>query len=113
MEFLQIAQTAQQIGGLSLLTTGLLLGVRHGIDWDHIAAITDIASTTTSGDVAGAAVCVWPCDRRLRPGPARAVVRGDPARVDRSAHGAGRRLHAADPGCVGDLLAEPVLARGG
>ncbi len=32
MEFLQIAQTAQQIGGLSLLATGLLLGVRHGID---------------------------------------------------------------------------------
>lgn len=52
MEFLQIAQTAQQIGGLSLLATGLLLGVRHGIDWDHIAAITDIASTTTSVEVA-------------------------------------------------------------
>src|SRR5437899_12984206 len=25
------------------------LGFRHGFDWDHIAAITDITSTTTSG----------------------------------------------------------------
>jgi hypothetical protein len=36
-------------GGLSLLTTSLLLGIRHGIDWDHIAAITDITSTTAAG----------------------------------------------------------------
>lgn len=48
MELAQVAQTAQQVGGLSLLGTGLLLGIRHGIDWDHIAAITDIASTTTT-----------------------------------------------------------------
>src|SRR3954451_7627059 len=25
------------------------LGFRHGFDWDHIAAITDITSTTTAG----------------------------------------------------------------
>jgi hypothetical protein len=36
-------------GALSLLTTSLLLGIRHGIDWDHIAAITDITSTTAAG----------------------------------------------------------------
>ena len=30
---------------VSLLTTALLLGVRHGIDWDHLAAIADITST--------------------------------------------------------------------
>jgi high-affinity nickel-transport protein len=35
--------------GLGVLVTGLLLGIRHGIDWDHIAAITDITSTTASG----------------------------------------------------------------
>jgi high-affinity nickel-transport protein len=37
-------------GAVSLLTTALLLGIRHGIDWDHIAAITDITSTTAAAD---------------------------------------------------------------
>jgi hypothetical protein len=35
-------------GGIGLLVTALLLGIRHGIDWDHIAAITDITSTTAA-----------------------------------------------------------------
>jgi high-affinity nickel permease len=33
---------------LGVLGGALALGIRHGIDWDHIAAITDITSTTTS-----------------------------------------------------------------
>jgi high-affinity nickel-transport protein len=33
----------------------LILGIRHGIDWDHIAAITDITSTTAAAGVAEAA----------------------------------------------------------
>lgn len=37
-------------GGLGILVTGLVLGFRHGLDWDHIAAITDITSTTTTAD---------------------------------------------------------------
>jgi hypothetical protein len=37
-------------GTLSLLVTALLLGLRHGIDWDHIAAITDITSTTAAAE---------------------------------------------------------------
>ncbi len=41
--------------GVGLLVTAVLLGVRHGIDWDHIAAITDITSTTATAD-AGSAV---------------------------------------------------------
>ena len=36
--------------GIGLLVTGLLLGFRHGFDWDHIAAITDITSTTATAD---------------------------------------------------------------
>ena len=40
---------------LGILLTGLLLGVRHGIDWDHIAAITDITSTTAAAGMAEAA----------------------------------------------------------
>ncbi len=35
-------------GGIGVYTAALALGVRHGIDWDHIAAITDITSTTSS-----------------------------------------------------------------
>jgi cytochrome c biogenesis protein CcdA len=52
MDLAQAAQAAQQVGGLAILGGGLLLGIRHGIDWDHIAAITDIASTTTAVEVA-------------------------------------------------------------
>ncbi len=37
-------------GGVALLGSSLLLGIRHGFDWDHIAAITDITSTTATAD---------------------------------------------------------------
>jgi high-affinity nickel-transport protein len=50
-----IAAIAPKALDLGVLLTGLLLGVRHGIDWDHIAAITDITSTTASAAVADAA----------------------------------------------------------
>jgi high-affinity nickel-transport protein len=39
-------------GGLTLLWTALLLGFRHGFDWDHIAAISDVTSTTATADAA-------------------------------------------------------------
>jgi high-affinity nickel-transport protein len=39
-------------GALGLLGTALVLGVRHGFDWDHLAAISDITSTTATADVA-------------------------------------------------------------
>ncbi len=37
-------------GSLGVLGGALALGLRHGIDWDHIAAITDITSTTAASD---------------------------------------------------------------
>ena len=40
---------------VGLLVTAALLGIRHGIDWDHIAAITDITSTTATADAGTAA----------------------------------------------------------
>ncbi|MDO8484763.1 MAG: hypothetical protein Q7S35_07445 [Candidatus Limnocylindrales bacterium] len=49
------ATTAPTAVGLGVLLTGLFLGIRHGIDWDHIAAITDITSTTASARIAEAA----------------------------------------------------------
>ena len=39
-------------GGVGLLWTALLLGFRHGFDWDHIAAITDVTSTSATADAA-------------------------------------------------------------
>jgi high-affinity nickel-transport protein len=37
-------------GSLGIVAAALALGIRHGIDWDHIAAITDITSTTAAID---------------------------------------------------------------
>jgi high-affinity nickel-transport protein len=37
---------------LAVMVTALTLGIRHGIDWDHIAAITDITSTTAAAEAA-------------------------------------------------------------
>jgi len=40
-----IADVAGTAFGLGLIVSGFLFGFRHGIDWDHIAAITDITSS--------------------------------------------------------------------
>lgn len=40
---------ASVLSGASILGGALALGVRHGVDWDHIAAITDITSAN-AGD---------------------------------------------------------------
>src|SRR5215212_2956478 len=48
MELGQVAQA----GALTLMGTALTLGVGHGIDWDHIAAITDISSTASASTAA-------------------------------------------------------------
>jgi cytochrome c biogenesis protein CcdA len=45
-----LAAVAPAASAVTLLATALLLGIRHGIDWDHIAAITDITSTTAAGE---------------------------------------------------------------
>ncbi|MDX1509860.1 MAG: hypothetical protein R3249_00800 [Nitriliruptorales bacterium] len=42
------AEAAANAVGAGLLLTALGLGLRHGVDWDHIAAITDVASTSRS-----------------------------------------------------------------
>jgi high-affinity nickel-transport protein len=39
-----LAQTAEAFG-IGVLVSAFLFGFRHGIDWDHIAAITDITSS--------------------------------------------------------------------
>lgn len=37
-------------GSVWIVAAAVALGFRHGIDWDHIAAITDITSTTAAMD---------------------------------------------------------------
>ena len=43
-------------GSVGIISAALALGIRHGIDWDHIAAITDITSTTAALDEEEAAL---------------------------------------------------------
>jgi high-affinity nickel-transport protein len=44
--FAPLAATVADKGfGLGLIASSFLFGFRHGIDWDHIAAITDITSS--------------------------------------------------------------------
>jgi high-affinity nickel-transport protein len=39
-------------GALGLIATAVTLGFRHGFDWDHLAAITDVTSTTATAEAA-------------------------------------------------------------
>ena len=50
-----IVPLAQVTSAATILGTGLVLGIRHGFDWDHIAAITDITSTTATAEAAESA----------------------------------------------------------
>lgn len=43
-----VALTHTQAFGVGLIATTYAFGLRHGIDWDHIAAITDITSSQGS-----------------------------------------------------------------
>jgi hypothetical protein len=88
-------------GAAGVLTTGLLLGIRHGFDWDHIAAITDITSTTATADLGS--------DAHLE--QHRAV-----GHVHEHEHGGASELraHDAGPGAATAtlVLAAPALTRG-
>jgi len=47
IEALPLLSVGSSVG---IVSAALALGIRHGIDWDHIAAITDITSTTAALD---------------------------------------------------------------
>jgi high-affinity nickel-transport protein len=80
---------------LGILLTGLLLGIRHGIDWDHIAAITDITSTTAATGMADAAHA------------------GQHREISGHSHGHGgeHEIRAHDAGPGGATLAPALAAR--
>jgi high-affinity nickel-transport protein len=79
-------------GGVGVLATGLALGIRHGFDWDHIAAITDITSTTSTADVGTGA----------HEAQHRAALHGHD-----HGHGGVSELHAHDSGPGSATLALP------
>lgn len=78
-----------------LLGTALALGIRHGIDWDHIAAISDITSTTAAAEAASLAHEV----QHERLGPT----------GHRHGHGGSEELAAHDTG-PGAATASPALS---
>ena len=58
------------LGLLGLLAGMVVLGFRHGFDWDHIAAITDITSTTTASHSDEDVPAIAPMPRHAHdPGP--------------------------------------------
>jgi len=92
-----IGQVAVSPAGVGVLITGLALGIRHGIDWDHIAAITDITSTTTTAGAAEAAHA----EQHATTTGAHHPHGGDPE----------LRAHDAGPGAA--TIAPPVVVAGG
>ena len=85
---------ASSPAGIGVLVTGLALGLRHGIDWDHIAAITDITSTTAA---AGAAEAAHEEQHRTVSGP----HHGHGGAYEMHAHGAGPGAAALAPATRG------------
>ena len=51
-ELSPLVAAAEDAGAIGLIATALALGFRHGFDWDHLAAITDVTSTTTTAEAA-------------------------------------------------------------
>ena len=51
-ELAPLVTAAEDAGALGLIATALALGFRHGFDWDHLAAITDVTSTTATAEAA-------------------------------------------------------------
>src|SRR5205085_10349030 len=56
-------------GIVGLLAGMAVLGFRHGFDWDHIAAITDITSTTTASHTDEAVPAIAPMPRHEHDAP--------------------------------------------
>lgn len=67
-------------GVLGLMVLGLVLGLRHGVDWDHIAAIADITGSAVD-QPAGAALPTG------RGGAATVVLEAPAAAPKRARHG--------------------------
>ncbi|HEX2033507.1 MAG TPA: hypothetical protein VHS99_04920 [Chloroflexota bacterium] len=95
MDLAPATQLAQQAGGIAFLGAALTLGLRHGIDWDHLAAIADITGTTAGMGAGGRrAMASRPGGRAgARPVTAGGVTAsGITAGVSHAAEGSARRV---------------------
>ncbi|MEO6197623.1 MAG: hypothetical protein ABIP58_05875, partial [Dehalococcoidia bacterium] len=81
-------------GSIGIISASLALGIRHGIDWDHIAAITDITSTAADVQPDG--------EKWLTGGPALMLT-------DESHHAIGH-THEEAPVAVATVAAAPAMA---
>ena len=64
MEASHLIAAAGETFGIGVIVSAFLFGFRHGIDWDHIAAITDITGSQDdrrSAIVLRHAVRAWAC----------------------------------------------------
>ena len=89
-----IAQIDATPAGIGVLVTGLLLGIRHGIDWDHIAAITDITSTAAATSAAEAG-------HAQQHRSVEGHEHGHGGTTELQAHGAARERGTSGPGTAG------------
>lgn len=82
------------VGGVSVTLIGgaLALGFRHGIDWDHIAAITDITSTTAAAPTAPETVLLAEPGVMLTDERDHSINPGGPVH----SHGLGHHEHAPE-----------------
>jgi hypothetical protein len=72
-----VAQLAVPIvSGVAVLGGSLALGMRHGIDWDHIAAITDITTSTIDDPPSGPGSEANDAERGYAGGPLAALATG-------------------------------------
>lgn len=83
------APTGSDPGAVALLGFALVWGIQHGVDWDHIAAIVDITSTTAAAEAGESAHEAH--DESL---PGHQHLHGGPSEL--RAHAAGPRSGSAD-----------------
>jgi len=50
--YIKLNKMTENLSSIVLLGFGLVAGIRHGIDFDHIAAITDISSSQKKSSLA-------------------------------------------------------------
>jgi len=55
-----------EIGYLVILGNAFILGIRHGVDWDHVAAITDIVGTAGATKVNASGVASFQQNHAIR-----------------------------------------------
>jgi hypothetical protein len=100
---------------LPLLVGVLVLGFRHGFDWDHIAAITDITSTTVASNaIAGTSGSASSMPSRAGPRwmpPRRALALGTMYALGHASVVAMLGLAALLLGAVLPVWVDPLLGR--